>query len=127
MVLDHLILNVNDVAESVRFYTEVLGLTHEGGHEPFTVIRVSPDFLILLGPWATEGGEHLAFSMSRAEFDDVFRRVQQRGIPFGDTFDKVGNMQGPSLEGRDGGARGRATSLYLQDPNKHMIEIRHYE
>lgn len=127
MVLDHLILNVNDVAESVRFYTEVLGFGHESGHEPFTVIRVSPDFLILLGPWPTEGGEHLAFSMPRAEFEDVFRRVQQRSIPFGDTFDKIGNMQGPSLESRDGGAHGRAVSLYFHDPNKHMIEIRHYE
>ena len=127
MVLDHLILNVNDVAESVRFYTEILGLAHEGKHEPFTVIRVSPDFLILLGPLPTEGGEHLAFSMSRAEFEDVFRRVQQREIPFGDTFDAIGNMQGPSLESRDGGARGRATSLYFYDPNKHLIEIRHYE
>lgn len=127
MVLDHLILNVNDAAESVRFYTEVLGLSHEGKHEPFTVIRVSQDFLILLGPWATEGGEHLAFSMPRAEFEDVFRRVQERGIAFGDTFDAVGNRKGPSLESRDGGARGRAVSLYFHDPNKHMIEIRHYE
>lgn len=118
---------MNDVAESVLFYTSVLGLTHEGKHEPFTVIRVSPDFLILLGPWPTEGGEHLAFAMPRAEFEDVFRRVQERGIPFGDTYDAVGNGKGPSLESRDGGAHGRAVSLYFFDPNKHMIEIRHYE
>lgn len=126
MVLDHLILNVNDVAESVRFYTEILGFTCEGKSEPFTVIRVSPDFVILLGPWETEGGEHLAFAMPRAEFEAVFRRVKQRGIAFGDTFDSVGNLQGPHLESRAGGARGRAVSLYFLDPNKHMIEIRHY-
>jgi catechol 2,3-dioxygenase-like lactoylglutathione lyase family enzyme len=127
MVLDHLILNVNDVEQSVRFYTEVLGFADEGRSEPFRVIRVSPDFMILLGPWETPGGEHLAFAMPRAEFEDVFRRVQEHGIAFGDTFDAVGNMKGPHLESRDGGARGRATSLYFLDPNKHMIEIRHYE
>jgi catechol 2,3-dioxygenase-like lactoylglutathione lyase family enzyme len=127
LILDHLILNVNDVEESVRFYTEVLGLTHEGKSEPFTVIRVSADSLILLGPWKTEGGEHLAFAMPRAEFEDVCRRVRESGIPFGDAFHSVGNMQGPHQESQKGGARGRATSLYFLDPNKHMIEIRHYE
>lgn len=127
MILDHLILNVNDVEESVRFYTEILGLAHEGRRDPFTVIRVSPELLLLLGPWATEGGEHLAFAMPRAEFEDVFRRVRERGIPFGDRFDAVGNGKGPDLEAVEGGARGRATSLYFLDPNRHMIEIRHYE
>ncbi len=127
MVLDHLILNVNDMEESIRFYTEVLGMTHEGKSEPFQVIRVSPDFELLLGPWPTEGGEHLAFAMPRAEFDAVVRRVRERGIPFGDTFDAVGNMKGPHVEARPGGARGLATSLYFFDPNKHLLEIRHYE
>ena len=127
MLLDHLILNVNDVDASVRFYTDVLGFVDEGKNEPFRVIRVSPDFEILLGPWPTEGGEHLAFAMPRTEFEQVVRRVRERGIPFGDAFDSVGSMRGPSLESHAGGARGRATSLYFLDPNRHMIEIRHYE
>ena len=127
MQLDHLILNANDVEATARFYVEVMGFRDEGNSEPFRVIRVSPDFEILLGPWPTEGGEHLAFAMPRAEFDAVVERIRRRGIPFGDRFDTVGNMQGPSLESRDGGARGRATSLYFLDPNRHMIEIRHYE
>ena len=46
MILDHLILHVNDVDESSRFYTEILGLTNEGKREPFTVIRVTADFTI---------------------------------------------------------------------------------
>jgi len=127
MILDHLILNVNDVDESARFYGDVLGFANEGKSDPFTVIRVSPDFVILLGPWPTEGGEHLAFAMPRAEFEEVFQRVRERGIPYGDEFHAVGNMQGPRLESRDGGARGRATSVYFHDPNKHLIEIRRYE
>src|SRR5262245_21336912 len=127
MHLDHLILNVNDVEESVRFYTEVLGFRDEGMTPPSRVRRVSADSDLLLGPWPAEGGEHLAFAMLPAEFDEVVRRVRERGIPYGDRFDTVGNMQGPELESRAGGARGRAVSLYFLDPNKHMLEIRHYE
>jgi catechol 2,3-dioxygenase-like lactoylglutathione lyase family enzyme len=124
MVLDHLILHVNDVEESSRFYTEILGLTNEGKREPFTVVRVTSDFTIQLAPWGTKGGEHLAFAMPRAEFEEVFRRVRGGGIEFGDSFQSVGNMKGP---GNEAGARGPGASLYLFDPNKHLIEIRHYE
>lgn len=123
MVLDHLILRVNDVTESVRFYAEVLGLTHEDEREPFAVVRVTPDFTIQLAPWGTTGGEHLAFAMPRAEFEEVFRKVREAGIAFGDSFHSVGNMKGP---GKESGARGPGASLYFFDPNKHLIEIRHY-
>lgn len=44
--------------------------------------------------------------------------------PEGDSFAAVGNMQGP---GDEEGARGRGASLYLFEPNEHLIEIRHYE
>ncbi len=124
MLLDHLILHVNDVEESSRFYTEILGLTNDGKRDPFTVVRVTSDFTIQLAPWGTKGGEHLAFAMPRIEFEEVFRRVRERGIEFGDSFHSVGNMKGPGVED---GARGPGASLYLFDPNKHLIEIRHYE
>jgi len=124
MVLDHLILPVNDVEASVRFYTQVLGLRHEGQQDPFTVVRVTPDFTLQLAPWGTQGGEHLAFAMARSEFEAVFRRVREQGIAFGDSFHSVGNGQGP---GEEEGARGPGASVYLFDPDEHLIEIRHYE
>lgn len=124
MVLDHLILRVNDVEESARFYTGILGLTIEGKREAFTVVRVTPEFTIQLAPWGTKGGAHLAFAMPRTEFEAVFRRVREGGIAFGDAFDSVGSMKGP---GEEDGARGPGASLYLFDPNEHLIEIRHYE
>jgi catechol 2,3-dioxygenase-like lactoylglutathione lyase family enzyme len=124
MVLDHLILHVHDVEESARFFTEILGLSNEGKKGPFTVVRVTPDFTIQLAPWGTKGGEHLAFAMARAEFEEVFRKVREGGIEFGDSFHSVGNMKGP---GEEPGARGPGASLYFFDPNKHLIEIRHYE
>ncbi|MDQ1454487.1 MAG: hypothetical protein QOH28_107 [Actinomycetota bacterium] len=124
MELDHLILTVNDLDASVQFFTDVLGLGYEGTTDPFTVIRVSSGLTLQLAPWGTTGGQHLAFAMPRDEFDATFARIRAAGIPYGDSFHDVGNMRGP---GREDGARGPAASLYVFDPNKHLIEIRHYE
>jgi catechol 2,3-dioxygenase-like lactoylglutathione lyase family enzyme len=123
MELDHAILVVNDAAESVRFYTEIVGCTAEPDAPPFSVVRVTPDLTLQLAPWGTEGGTHLAFAMSRAEFDATFARVRDAGIEYGDSFHAVGNMKGP---GDEPGARGDGKAVYFFDPNQHLIEIRHY-
>ena len=121
--LDHLILTVNDREDSVRFYTDVMGFGHEGEDGPFSVIRVSPDTTLQLAPWGTEGGQHLAFALSPAEFEAAFERGRAAGLAYGDSFHDVGNMRGP---GEEAGARGLAPTVYLFDPNGHLIELRHY-
>ena len=122
--LDHMILRVNDAQQSIDFYTRILGLHYEGERGPFAVIRVTEALTLQLAPWTTPGGEHLAFAMTRGEFEDVFRRAREAGIEYGDSFHTVGNMQGP---GDEDGARGPGKALYLFDPNEHLIEIRYYE
>jgi catechol 2,3-dioxygenase-like lactoylglutathione lyase family enzyme len=122
--LDHLILMVNDLDESIDFYTRILGFTAEAPRPPFATVRVSPDFVLQLAPWGTKGGDHLAFAMTREEADGVYRRVREAGIPYGDAFDGVGNMRGP---GTADGAHGATRSLYVDDPSKHLIEVIHYE
>jgi len=121
--LDHIILRVNDRASAIEFYTRILGLKYEGERNPFSVIRVTPEFQIQIAPWDTKGGGHLAFAMSRQEFDTVFRRVVENAIEYGHSFDTVGNMRGP---GDEAGARGPGKALYFFDPSHHLIEIRHY-
>lgn len=123
MVLDHTILRVNDVGESLQFYVDVLGLTHEGDQDPFSILRVTPEFTIQLAPWGTKGGEHLAFAMGEPEFVETFGRIRKAGLEFGDSFHSADNMKGP---GEETGARGPGAALYLFDPSKHLIEIRHY-
>ena len=124
MLLDHLILNINDRQKSIEFYTRILGLKHDGEREPFSMIRVTPDFVIQLAPLGSKGDEHLAFAMTKADFDAVFQRVIDAGIAYGDSFHSVGNMRGPGIEP---GSRGLGQTLYFFDPNHHLIEIRHYE
>jgi catechol 2,3-dioxygenase-like lactoylglutathione lyase family enzyme len=114
--LDHIILKVNDVETSVAFYTEVLGFSAEG--------RDGPDFQIQIAPSGTPGFEHYAFAVSRAEFEDIFERIKAADIAYGPTFDSVGTNTGP---GEESGARGLAPTLYFNDPNKHLLEIRTYE
>lgn len=122
--LDHMILPVADLEQSIAFFTGIMGCTYEGVSEPFSVIRVTPELTLQLAPWGTEGGVHLAFALPRPEFDAAFARVKAAGIPYGDSFHAVGNMQGP---GDEDGARGPGKAVYFFDPNQHLIEIRHYE
>ena len=122
-LLDHTIVPVRDAEASVRFYTEVLGLEADGKDGPFWVIRVTSDTMLLLAPWGTDGGQHLAFAMAPDEFDAAFAWIKAAGVPYGDSFHGVGNMQGP---GNEFGARGMGPAVYLFDPDRHLIEIRHY-
>ena len=121
--LDHLILTVNDRDASVRFYIDVLGFGHDGEDGPFSVIRVSPETTLQLAPWGTEGGHHLAFALSPEEFDAACARIRSSGLPYGDTYHDAANMRGP---GTETGARGPGDTLYLFDPNGHLVEIRRY-
>ncbi len=114
---------MSDRSKSLQFYTQILGLRHDGEDGSFSRLRVTPSFVILLAPWGTSGGEHLAFSMTKAEFDEAFERVKASGIEFGDSFDSVGNMRGP---GDESGSQGIGKAVYFFDPDEHLIEIRHY-
>ncbi len=122
--IDHIILKVNDLAESVAFYTTILGFSEEGKDGPSSLLRVSPDFQLQLAPYGTPGLEHYAFAVSKSEFDEIFGRIRAAGIAYGPTFNSVGTNAGV---GEESGARGLAPTLYFNDPNKHLLEIRTYE
>jgi catechol 2,3-dioxygenase-like lactoylglutathione lyase family enzyme len=122
--IDHLILKVNDLERSVMFYRDILGFEHAGTDGPFTLLRVSPDFQLQLAPYRTAGMEHYAFALSRAEFDMVLLKLKNAGIPYGPRFDSVGKEEGI---GNETGARGAAPTVYFNDPNNHLLEIRTYD
>lgn len=122
--LDHLILKVNDLDASLRFCTKVLGFSDAGRDGPFTIVRVGPDCQLQLAPWGTPGMEHYAFAVTPAEFDAIFARIRAAGLAHGPTFDAVGMNTGP---GSEVGARGAGPTLYFNDPNQHLIEIRCYQ
>ena len=116
--LDHLILSVNDIDESVRFYTEILGLTHEGQREPFTVIRVTPDLTLQLAPWGSGGGEHLAFAPPGPT---SMRRSSGSRLRASSTATRS------TRSATYGPGHPRPWAIVMFDPSKHLIEIRHYD
>jgi catechol 2,3-dioxygenase-like lactoylglutathione lyase family enzyme len=122
--LDHIILKVNDLGASVAFYTEVLGFSAEGMDGPFAVVRAGPDFQIQMTPCGTPGFEHYAFAVSKHEFETILGRIKAANIPYGPTFDSVGVNTGI---GEESGARGVGPTIYFNDPNNHLLEIRTYE
>jgi catechol 2,3-dioxygenase-like lactoylglutathione lyase family enzyme len=120
VALDHTILSVNDIEKSVKFYFKVLGLKYE----PVGLIRVSPTLVLQLIERPPQISQHLAFSMSKTEFDETVGRLKSAEIPYGDNFDTVGTMSGPGVSH---GSAKNASSIYFRDPDGHMLEIMYYE
>jgi catechol 2,3-dioxygenase-like lactoylglutathione lyase family enzyme len=121
--IDHLILKVTDPKVSIEFYGRVLGFGYEGDDGPFAVLRVSRAFTLQLVKSPQAGGEHLAFSMTAAQFESVLETLRVQRIPFGGAFDAVGQNGAPGFEL---GARGKGPTVYFFDPDRHLLEVRHY-
>lgn len=116
MQLNHTIVNVRDKREAATFLTELLGLPPYTSYGPFAVVElangVSLDFADSLGDAVPR---HYAFLVSEAEFDEIFGRIQERGIEF--AADPFGDE--PGEINTDDGGRG----VYWDDPNGHRYEI----
>jgi len=63
-------------------------------------------------------------TLSRSGRRRMFERVKVAGVPHGPSFHRVGENTGP---GEETGARGLAPTLYFNDPNQHLLEIRAYD
>lgn len=122
--LDHTIVCVKDLQESIKFYCEILGFKHEvGKSEAFEVIRINNNLGFDLEQAGLVESRHFAFSMDKVNFDAIFERVKKGNISYGDVYPEPGNMKGP---GQAPGTRGMADSVYFYDPSGHLLEIRNY-
>ena len=115
--LNHTIVHALDADASARFLAELLGLPPPRRFGPFIVVElangVSLDFL---GGAAHELiVEHYAFLVEEPEFDAIFARIRERGLPY---WADPHKRQASQINTHDGG-RG----VYWNDPNGHMLEI----
>jgi catechol 2,3-dioxygenase-like lactoylglutathione lyase family enzyme len=125
VTLDHTILEVTDLGDSVEFYRDVVGLEHRGRSGSFEVMLITPDLALDLS--LAEGeieSRHLAFAMDRETFEETFRRIRVGQITYGDGPHRSTNMKGP---GRSGGVHGATDSVYFHDPSGHILEILTYD
>jgi catechol 2,3-dioxygenase-like lactoylglutathione lyase family enzyme len=115
--LNHTIVHARDPAASARFLAEILGRGPPKPFGPFVgvevdngvtldFIRAEPDEIIV---------EHYAFLVSEAEFDEIFRRIQARGLSY---WADPAHRRSGEINRNDGG-RG----VYWNDPNGHYLEI----
>lgn len=137
MRLDHVVLWTSDPRAAMDFYTRVVGLApvrfdeYEAGDAPFPSVRVSADSIIDLmprqGAALTEAMTHVAASaghpvnhvciaVSKAEYDELDRRLQAAGIDTSARLNHSFGAQGWAPQG-----------YYFPDPDGNVIEARYYE
>ena len=128
--LDHLVINVNDVARSAEWYAKILGMEirvfdpGEGktkrtslqfGNQKINVRPKTADKV----DWFTAdheaaGSDDLCF-LTDATPDQVVAHLKAHGVAI---------EEGPT---KKSGARGTLLSVYCRDPDGSLIEISSYE
>jgi len=113
---NHTIVWSRDSKASARFLADVLGLPPPKTWGAFEVVttanRVNVDFMDKEGKI---DGEHYAFLVSEAEFDQIFNRIMEKGLAH---WADPGRTKAGEVNHHDGG-RG----VYLDDPSGHLLEI----
>lgn len=124
--LDHIVLNVADVERSLGFYTTVLGLEpvrvdeFRAGKVRFPSVRVDATTIVDLFPPAmhpnASGGANLNHFclVTNRDVDGLAAELRAAGISINDRMEN------------NFGARGLATSIYFNDPDGNVIEVRRY-
>ena len=115
-VLNHHIVHARDKDQTALFFAEVLGLDAPTSLGEFAVLGVSRDTSLDFIDTTTEIRQlHYAFLVTEEEFDEVFGRIRERGLPY--WSDPFRGDPGHINHWDDG--RG----VYFDDPNGHLLEI----
>lgn len=114
--LNHTIVHSRDADASARFLAEMLGLSEPVRFGRFHVVEldngVQLDFARSSGPIRAQ---HYAFLITESDFDAVFGRIQDRGLPY---WADPARSRENQINHNDGG-RG----VYFPDPDGHMLEV----
>jgi catechol 2,3-dioxygenase-like lactoylglutathione lyase family enzyme len=114
--LNHTIVTANDKRASAEFLADILGLPPPKPYGHFLVVEADNDVSL---DFADDHGEvhpqHYAFLVGEPEFDQIFGRIRDRGLPY--WADPARRRPG-EINTNDGG-RG----VYWEDPSGHFLEI----
>lgn len=119
--IDHAVLRVTDIKRSLDFYVDVLGLSLERIIDDIGIYQLRCgrsliDLCVLppgvsLAPGAQRGIDHLCLSI-RGDMDKIVEYLTEHKV----------EMASPLRELY--GATGFGTSLYILDPDRHVIELK---
>lgn len=114
--LNHTIVYATDKRRSAAFLADLLDLPQPTPYGPFMAVQlangVSLDFADHRDPVRPQ---HYAFLVTEPEFDAIFARIRDRGLPY--WADPAKRRPG-EFNTNDGG-RG----VYWEDPDGHTLEI----
>jgi catechol 2,3-dioxygenase-like lactoylglutathione lyase family enzyme len=130
--MDHIVINAENINQSLDFYTKLLELPGERIEEfkshkvPFPSVRITRDTIIDLFPkklWEKTNPDnvcrpnlnHFCLSTSKESWELLQERLQEHGIDIDD---------GPV---KRWGAHGSGMSIYFRDPDENVIEVRYYK
>jgi len=114
--LDHTIVWCRDQRQSAAFLAEILGRPAPTRFGPFLVVDLDNGMSLDYHDTDDEiAPQHYAFLLSEPEFDEVFGRMLDRGMPH---WADPGKNAPDTINHNDGG-RG----VYFDDPDGHLLEI----
>ena len=114
--LNHTIVAARDKKASALFLSEVLGLGPPVLLGPFALVTVGDELTLDFMESADDiHSQHYAFLVSETEFDQIFGRIEARGLtywadPYQHKRDQINHWD----DGR---------GVYFEDPNGHLLEI----
>lgn len=113
---NHTIISAHDSKLSANFLAEILGLPTPTRFGPFMVVKADNNVSLDFMKTSKEiEPKHYAFLISETEFDEIFKRICDKNLPYWADHKKEHAYQ---INHNDGG-RG----LYFHDPNGHFLEI----
>jgi hypothetical protein len=115
-VLNHHIVAAHNSEETAAYLAELLGLPAPIRLGHFVALAVSDDTTLdFLDARGSFDKLHYAFLVTEAEFDEIFGRITERGIPYwADPFHHEPDQINHWDDGR---------GVYFDDPNGHHLEI----
>ncbi len=126
--MDHIVLRVKDVEESLRFYCETLGMQSErvdqwkAGEVRFPSARLNADTIIdffasdqeTIAKDGVKNQDHFCMVIEPTDMDELKAKFEAMGVEI---------QAGP---GKRWGSHGDGISLYIYDPDNNVVELRHY-
>lgn len=126
--MDHIVLRTQDVEQSLRFYTEVLGMQPErveqwrAGEVRFPSARLNADTIIdffesdnySMDKDGPKNQDHFCMVIDYTDMEELKARFEDLGVEI---------QAGP---GKRWGSHGDGISLYIYDPDNNVVELRHY-
>ena len=114
ITLNHTIVPARDKVAAAKFFARIFGLKR-GRTDYFAPVRVNKSLTLLFDDDSKFESHHLAFHVSKREFDVILRRIKKARIAFGSA---PWSLEDGELNDWNGG-RG----VYFRDPDGHVLEL----